>query len=870
MSGRVAVVRACDGAALARDARLDSRRWLVPALIPGAVLACVATLALATLTSTGAPGSRPPAPLHGPRSTSASSLPGALAAAASASIGAAVRGYWPVRRDGSLLAAGGGIHSTFTGSEATLRVAEGTVSLSLAGVGRGGRLEPVAAVAPTGAANRVLYRHGSLGESYRNGPYGLEQGFTVPRSQAGPGMLVLALRVGGSLAPRQDGSRILFRTRSGVTALRYGQLDAVDATGRRLPARMRLGNGILQLLIDTRNARYPLRIDPFIQQGEKLTGSGEIGSTPYYGSEFGASVALSADGSTALIGGCYDNYGFGAVWVFTRSGETWTQQGQKLTGESGESGNPAFGFSVALSADGSTALIGGQEDDSYGDFAAAWVFTRSGSTWTQQSSLLPGIGERAVGYFGWSVALSSDGNTALIGGLESGKVGAAWVFTRSGSSWVQQGKQLTGGGESANGAFGAPVALSGDGNTAVIGSPVDSPGVGAARVFTRSGEAWTQQGEKLTGGGEVGNGGFGSSVALSSDGSTALIGGYPDNHGVGAAWVFARSGEAWTQQGEKLTGGGEVGNGGFGSSVALSSDGGTALIGGYPDNHGVGAAWVFARSGEAWTQQGEKLTGGGEVGNGGFGSSVALSSDGDTALMGGPADNSTVGAAWVLVNEERAPAVVTREASSVAQTSATLNATVNPAGLEVSECRLEYGSSISYTNSSRCLPSPGSGTSPVAVSAPLAGLSGGTTYHFRVVATNLLGTSYGSDETFTTPPVGPPPRVRRLSPKKGSVSGGTSVRITGADLTGATAVMFGSTDARSFRVNSARSITAVSPEGAPGTVDVTVTTPNGESAISVKDRFTLKAPRIRRSTRAAARVGRRWRPGAKRETPASR
>jgi hypothetical protein len=112
-------------------------------------------------------------------------------------------------------------------------------------------------------------------------------------------------------------------------------------------------------------------------------------------------------------------------------------------------------------------------------------------------------------------------------------------------------------------------------------------------VFTRAGGVWTQQGTKLTGTGETGAGRFGSSVALSADGNTALIGGYADNGNVGAAWVFTRAGGVWTQQGAKLTGTGETGGGVFGNSVALSADGNTALIGGPQDNSGVGAAWVF-------------------------------------------------------------------------------------------------------------------------------------------------------------------------------------------------------------------------------------------------------------------------------------
>ena len=86
---------------------------------------------------------------------------------------------------------------------------------------------------------------------------------------------------------------------------------------------------------------HPVR-DDLDRAGLKLTGSGESGA-----GEFGARVALSSDGNTALIGGIGDNSDHGAAWVFTRSGSTWTQQGSKLTG-SGESGEGEFGSSVAL------------------------------------------------------------------------------------------------------------------------------------------------------------------------------------------------------------------------------------------------------------------------------------------------------------------------------------------------------------------------------------------------------------------------------------------------------------------------------------------------------------------------------------------
>jgi hypothetical protein len=158
------------------------------------------------------------------------------------------------------------------------------------------------------------------------------------------------------------------------------------------------------------------------------------------------------------------------------------------------------------------------------------------------------------------------------------------------------------------------VALSSEGNTAVIGSPGEALGAtsryGSAWVFTRSGSTWSQQGPKIQSPtGEIGEGEFGFSVAVSGEGSTALIAGPGDNKNVGALWAFTRSGSTWSQQGEKLTGTGETGEGQFGFSVALSSNGSMAAIGGPKDNTNVGAAWVFTHSCTTWTQQGSKLTG---------------------------------------------------------------------------------------------------------------------------------------------------------------------------------------------------------------------------------------------------------------------
>jgi hypothetical protein len=383
------------------------------------------------------------------------------------------------------------------------------------------------------------------------------------------------------------------------------------------------------------------------QQGEKLVGAGAVNGD--YGANQGEAVALAADGNTLMTGAATDNTGAGATWPFVRTGTVWSPQGNKLVG-SGARGNASQGESVSISLDGNTALVGGP-NDSTGE-GAAWVLTRVSGVWSQQGNKLTARG--AVGYAAQahSVSLSSDGNTAVIGGpSDSSGTGAAWIFTRTFSSWNQQGGKLVGtGGVHGTGEIrqGASVSAAGDGNTIIVGGPGDSSGFGAAWVFVRVAGAWSQQGNKLVGTGANGSANQGASVSLSADGNTAIIGGPSDSAGKGAFWIFTRSDGRWTQQGEKLTGAGETGNPAEGSAVSLSPDGNTAIVGGPNDNSGGGAIWIFGRSAGVWSQKGGKLTGSDADGSARFGGSVSVSGDGTLAVVGGSNDNAGTGAVWVF------------------------------------------------------------------------------------------------------------------------------------------------------------------------------------------------------------------------------
>jgi hypothetical protein len=288
----------------------------------------------------------------------------------------------------------------------------------------------------------------------------------------------------------------------------------------------------------------------------------------------------------------------------------------------------------------------------------------------QELKLVGSVGSSS---FGMSVAVSDDGNTAVVGAPGSnnadydrspliGPAGAGWVFTRGARIWSEQGNKLVGSSSDHGGRLwsqGASVALSSDGNTAIVGGPSDNRTTGAAWVFARRGGVWTQEGDKLVGtyspGESTSSLGQGMAVALSGDGNTAIVGGWRAE----GAWVFTRVDGVWRQKGNKLVGTGVVGNARQGMSIALSRDGNTAILGGGSDNNMTGAAWVFTLRNGVWRQQGKKLVGTGAVGRACQGASVAVSADGNTALVGGPCDNpggpsvpfgvGTAGAAWVFV-----------------------------------------------------------------------------------------------------------------------------------------------------------------------------------------------------------------------------
>ncbi len=650
-------------------------------------------------------------------------------------------------------------------------------SLRTSGYGCEGALQKVDEREPRAEKNRISFARPELAmdEWYLNGPLGVEQGFGITKPADCTGTKVITMEALGDVTPALEdadgdgrGDKVRLMADHGEPGFWVRDLAVVDASGKTLPAWMTVDAGAMAIHFDDAGAVYPVEVDPLVGvEQQKLVAldgaAGDYfgwsvavsGDTAIFGAiydddagsrsgsayvfvrnagvwgfqaklkandgaaedEFGVSVAL--DGDTAIVGAYLADVdgkaNQGSAYVFVRNGTTlaWTEQA-KLTASDGAaddffgrsvalSGDTAlvgaygddvthnnqgsvyvfvkpsmgwattapfaakltasdgaasdlFGYSVAL--DGDTAIVGAYQDDDKGvDSGSAYVFTRSGVTWTEQPKLTATDGA-LDDFFGLSVAVSGD--TAIVGAIHDDDNGAnsgsAYVFVRDPMTmqWSQQ-KKLTASDGAMNNQFGWSVAI--DGDTAVVGAIFGdgtNPNQGSAYVFTRSGIAWTEQ-KKLFASAGAANDQFGISVALSGD--TAFVGAFKEDIGVadsGSAYVFTRNGVTWTEQ-QKLTASAGAASDGaandrFGYSIALSGD--TAIVGAnFDDDKGTdsGSAYVFVRNAGVWTHQ-AKLTASDGAAYDNFGLSVALS--GDTAIVGANGDDdkgSASGSAYVFV-----------------------------------------------------------------------------------------------------------------------------------------------------------------------------------------------------------------------------
>jgi hypothetical protein len=434
----------------------------------------------------------------------------------------------------------------------------------------------------------------------------------------------------------------------------------------------------------------------------------------------GNASAISDDANTIAVGAPHESSGAkgingnqndksapssGAVYVFTRKGNSISQQAYVKASNPMEGAN--FGSSVALSHDGNTMAVaayyessaatginGNQNDRSIPEAGAVYIFTRTGTTWSQQAYIkASNTGTAAVGngfaegdQFGYSIALSADGNTLAVGAIgedskaegingdqadnSNNQSGAVYVFTRTGAAWSQQA-YIKSTMNRPNVLFGYSTGLSANGDTLAAAEYDADRGKGALYVLTRTGGMWSHQARIQAENAENGDS-LGYSMAISDDGNTIAAGAadedcmipginqpgcdkdQPLDNSSGAAYVFVRRGTTWTQQAFI-----KASNPGhedwFGVRIAISGDGNTVAVGapnedsaakginGNQDDNSAdeaGAVYLYTRSGTTWAQQAYIKSSNTRLGWE-FGTSLGLSEDGKTLLVGARGESSS-------------------------------------------------------------------------------------------------------------------------------------------------------------------------------------------------------------------------------------
>ena len=352
------------------------------------------------------------------------------------------------------------------------------------------------------------------------------------------------------------------------------------------------------------------------------------------GDEFGFSI--SASGDYVLVGARGDDISQGSAYVFKREGDTWSEH-QKLVAST----RTDFDFfGTAAFIDGDWALVGANgSDDGQG---AVYVFKRDGETWTDHRKLTASDGAGRGGQliagdeFGWG-AISMTGDYALIGARgHNDRQGAVYVFKREGDSWTEQQKLVASDG-AANDEFGFFLSVSGD--YALIGAPGDDSMQGSAYIFKLEGESWIEQ-QKLVSSDGVAGDYFGGLFSLNGD--EALIGSVFDDNEQGSVYVFTREEETWSEQ-QRIVSSDGASRDRFGGYIVLNGD--IAMISSLGDDAFRGAAYIFKREEQSWVEQ-QKLVTAQRVAGANFGGAFAFNEE--YAAITSFRDNGFKGAVYVF------------------------------------------------------------------------------------------------------------------------------------------------------------------------------------------------------------------------------
>ncbi|MFN8533391.1 MAG: hypothetical protein U0556_07575 [Dehalococcoidia bacterium] len=486
---------------------------------------------------------------------------------------------------------------------ALVRLGAAAVTIAPAAFGRARPAALPAAGDVQVAANRLERQRGPLREWFVNGPLGFQQAWTVPARPSGNGPLTLDLALSGGAVASAGERDVTITTPAGGT-VPYGGLLAYDAAGRELPARFIPAGDRLAISVDDGGALYPIVIDPYVMAAVLTSGASNA-------EQMGMAAAMSADGSIAAFtaaNAISDSVPTTAVYVFTRPAGGWTASSIPTARlYSGPGPASAMTDLLAISADGSTIAAASRGFSSFVN-----IFSRPPGGWSgilhrTATVTSPDISFGPTG-FPQSVTLSNDGSILAAGdskALGEGPLeGAVFVFNRPGATWSNllfHSAKLFVAGPLFPGSLdlGAAVSISADGATILAGAPLDLPS-GGAYVFNRPGPAWitTTQSAKLTsnvfGLGQR----YGSSLALSGDGTTAAVGGCaPIAPNIcNSVDVFVRAG-SWTTATAtaNLEYAGQV-NAGVGRSLAIANDGSRVIAAAAMR----GRAGVFNRPANGW------------------------------------------------------------------------------------------------------------------------------------------------------------------------------------------------------------------------------------------------------------------------------
>lgn len=535
------------------------------------------------------------------------------------------------------------------------------LSVAVDGFGCRSDIAPLGGQPPTAKDNRIVQRlvhsAGAIDAWYVNGADGLEQGFELPAAPscfANDKQLTIAMTVSGMIAKvSPSGDAVLSGQGQSV---RVHGLYVVDATGKTIPSSLRADGGRLFIDMKAEGAVFPLTVDPMWSDGTKLTAASRENEA-----RFGNSVALSADGLVAVAGAPNEDFdglqGSGAVHVFTRPDSAAAFALAQRIGANDASAGAQFGASVAVSASGDVLFVGATQADPAAQRGAVYVLERDASGEWSQTGILVADDLESSTKFGRFVSATPDGQTVLVADF-SGTTNAVHVFDRDDSGWLGGVKIAVPNAQQE--LFGYSIALSADGDLAVVGAPYTTQNgfdrCGAVHLYERRGSEWSRQTLVAPDAAPVDI--FGAAVAISADGLTLAVGasgadGMFENEG--AAYIFERRGADWAHSATIPPVTPQGGNVGFGYSIALSMDARTLVVGAGDAVDGVsyaGAAQFFFRAGSDWSLEATH-TAPVPWPVGQFGLHVALSEFGSTALISGATDESGIEAAGYAFVRDR-------------------------------------------------------------------------------------------------------------------------------------------------------------------------------------------------------------------------